>query len=287
GRGDAVMAQQQRQRAAVDVRPERGVRLQRLQLRTEQQDVALPAVVQRLLAHAVARQRQRALLTIPQGERKHADAGLQGTLDTPGGDARQQGFGIGVPAPRWRGVLRAKAFAQGEVVVDLAVEHDDMAAVGRMHGLVAGRGKVEDRQASLCQRHAGGFVAPFATVVGAAVAEPGRHRPRLRQQRILGATVPLPEAGHAAHQACPARRSMSASRGTCASRLYSASTRARPAAPMRWRSAGLAINRSNASRHAASSVARKPFSPWCTMLTLTPTGEATTGRPQAMYWMIL
>ena len=43
----------------------------------------------------------------------------------------------------------------------------------------------------------------------------------------------------------------------------------------------------SARSHCSGPVARKPLSLSRTISALTPTGEATTGKPQAIYWMSL
>ena len=43
------------------------------QLRSEDETIALPAVVERLLSHSIARKGKRSLLTIPKRDGKHAN----------------------------------------------------------------------------------------------------------------------------------------------------------------------------------------------------------------------
>jgi hypothetical protein len=57
-----------RQRVAVDLRAEARVRPQRLQLRAEQDRVAEAPPVEGLLAEAIAREREHAFATVPDGE---------------------------------------------------------------------------------------------------------------------------------------------------------------------------------------------------------------------------
>ncbi|KAG1401113.1 hypothetical protein G6F59_013085 [Rhizopus arrhizus] len=68
---------------------------QRLQFGTEHQRAAGPAVVQRLLADTVTGQPQALFLPVPQGDREHAVAALQGVFDAPLQDRCQQDFGVG------------------------------------------------------------------------------------------------------------------------------------------------------------------------------------------------
>ena len=82
-RRNVAAAKVVRQHAPVDVGAECRMSPQSFEFRTEQQNVALPAVVQRLLAHAVARQRQDALLAVPQREGEHADGPFAALLRCP------------------------------------------------------------------------------------------------------------------------------------------------------------------------------------------------------------
>src|SRR3546814_4438673 len=51
--------------------------------------------IQRLLAHAVAHQRQLTLLPVPQSHGKHADGRFQGVLNAPGGKRRSEERRVG------------------------------------------------------------------------------------------------------------------------------------------------------------------------------------------------
>ena len=66
----------ERQRVAVDLGVEGGVRRQRLQLGTEEEGPTRPAVIERLDPQPVAHQVQRPLLAVPEGEAEHADEAL-------------------------------------------------------------------------------------------------------------------------------------------------------------------------------------------------------------------
>src|SRR5690554_4762942 len=57
------------------------------------------SIVERLLAEAIPRQSQRALLPIPQRDGKHPHAALERRLDPPGAKRRQQRLRIRMPAP--------------------------------------------------------------------------------------------------------------------------------------------------------------------------------------------
>src|SRR5690606_14754461 len=102
-----------------------GMRLQRTEFGAEQQARALPADVERLLAEAIAGEREFPGAAVPCGEREHAGRALERGGHAPARDRLHQGLGIGAAAPCDAGQPRA----QLEMVVDLAIEGDDMATV--------------------------------------------------------------------------------------------------------------------------------------------------------------
>jgi hypothetical protein len=182
-RRDVVQPQQQGQRIAVDAVVEIRMAPQRLQFGAEHQRVAGPAVVQRLLADAVARQPQAALAAVPQRQSEHAVAAAQAFLHAPGGERRQQHLGVGVAAEaRTR---RFESRAQLGEVVDLAVVGEHVAAIHRGHRLVPQRRQVEDAQALVRQRDARGRVRPDAAVVRPAVLQCPAHRAGQRRQFLF------------------------------------------------------------------------------------------------------
>jgi hypothetical protein len=99
GPGDIVVTQIERERTAVDFTHKGGVRPQRLELRPKEEHATLPAVIERLFSHAVARKGQGAGLPVPQGQREHPHRLLQRGLDPPHLDGCQQCFGIRMAAP--------------------------------------------------------------------------------------------------------------------------------------------------------------------------------------------
>ena len=129
------------------------------------------------------------------------------------GHALEDDLGVGAAAEG--DALALEAGAEIAVVVDLAVEGDDAAAVGRSHRLVAGRRQVDDGQPAEAERDAGRRVDAVAGVVGAAVHEGRGHRGDVTTQRVLGAAAGSPQAAQAAHDVAPpaARRSTSATSG--------------------------------------------------------------------------
>ena len=173
GRRDRPEAQQQRERPAVDRRLEGRVGTQGPQLRAEQQGSALPAVVQRFLAQAVARQRQARGGAVPQREGEHAHRAHQRGLQPPGLDPGQQGLGVrGALPARARGLELAPP---SPVVVELAVEGQHVPARRRDHGLVARRREVQDRQAAVRQGDTRRRVDPDPRIVRAPVRDAPGH----------------------------------------------------------------------------------------------------------------
>ena len=84
---------------------------------------------------------------VPDGEREHAVAPSQCLLDAPLVDRREQHFGIRVPVE-----AVAETFEFGSeraVVIDLAVQDDDMAARRRLHRLMSERGEIDDGKSSM------------------------------------------------------------------------------------------------------------------------------------------
>src|SRR5690606_32508902 len=87
------------------------------------------------------------------------------------------------------------------IVIELAVEHDHVAAVGRRHGLMPGRGQVDDRQAPEAGRAASRAVAKLCPVVGAAERERSGHRlDRAHESRVRAGLPRRDETGYAAHR---------------------------------------------------------------------------------------
>src|SRR5206468_7205402 len=91
---------------------------------------------ERLLAHAIAREEQRALAPVPGGEGKHA-LEARAHLAPPPAVAVHDRLGVGAREETLPGALELGA--QLLVVVDLSVEHDLDASVAASHRLVAGR----------------------------------------------------------------------------------------------------------------------------------------------------
>ena len=112
----------------------------------------------------------------------------------------QHHLGVGGAAKARRRAPSSSARNSSEIV-DLAVERDDQAAVGRQHRLVPGRRQVEDGEAAVRQRDAGFGVAPDAVIVGAAMRQAVAHGLRAAFDLAGGAVGPQ-DACDAAHGDC-------------------------------------------------------------------------------------
>lgn len=88
-----------------------------------------------------------------------------------------------------------KVRAQVPVVVDFSVVDEHITPAGRMHGLLARRGEVQDRQTSMGQGQASGRLRPDAGVIGAAMLNSARHPLGYGGRRCDVA----PESGNATH----------------------------------------------------------------------------------------
>ena len=87
---------------------------------------------------------------VEHDEGEHAAEPVQ-ALSAPVLPGDEEHLGVGLRGER--AAERLELDAQLPVVVDLAVEHEDVPAVGRRHRLVATRGEVDDRQAGLAEDH--------------------------------------------------------------------------------------------------------------------------------------
>ena len=109
----------------------------------------------------------------------HASANMPRTCASAAGPSQrqqpQQHFGVA--AGREALAARFERPPQLAVVVDLAVEHDLVAAVGRRHRLRAGRTGIDDRQTGVHQQRVLRRRAPHAAAVRTAVRERGDRAP--------------------------------------------------------------------------------------------------------------
>jgi hypothetical protein len=93
-----------------------------------------------------------------------------------------------------------QAFAELEMVVDLAVVDGDEPAARRGHGLLAGGGKIEDGEPAVAERDLMLRLQPRSGAVGPAIGDRAGH-PGQHGARALSAMIEAPayEAGYAAH----------------------------------------------------------------------------------------
>src|SRR3954447_22990819 len=119
------MTQEQRQCFGIDLQFEIGMRKKRLEFRAEQQGLSEPSIEQRLFADTISSEMQDASSAIPQCDRKHSVGTLQGLIQSPCIERRQQDLGIRVPPKYVAGEFQF--FAQRLIVVDLGVETQHVA----------------------------------------------------------------------------------------------------------------------------------------------------------------
>ena len=114
-------------------------------------------------------------MPVPQGQRKHADGALERLLHAPGVEGRQQGLGIGMALPGRCPALLLQFLAQGQMVVDLAVENDDQTPRGRLHRLMPRRRQVDDGQPPVRKPQARVRIHPGPCIVRPPVDDGTRH----------------------------------------------------------------------------------------------------------------
>lgn len=125
--------------------------------------VPLEAIEEGLLARSVASQVKLLLLTVPGGNGEHPHQSGQGGGQAESIEGGDQRFGVRVTLELTPPQLCANLL----VVVDLAVIANRPTAVWGVHRLRAGRGKVQDREASVTQRQL--RAGPHTVGVGAAM----------------------------------------------------------------------------------------------------------------------
>jgi len=199
----AVVSQVERHDVAVDLAAKGGVRPQRLELRTEEERPARPAVVHRLLAEAVARQMQASLVAVPQRQGEHTGAAHQGVVQSPPLHRGEQDLGVRRPPEAMPAALELGA-QLGEVV-DLAVVGEHVAAIRGFHRLVPGLGQVDHGQTTGPERHTRRLIDERPGVVRAPVGDGVGHGHDQAAHRRRGAgrargALAVPEPRYAAHE---------------------------------------------------------------------------------------
>ena len=145
-------------------------------------------VVERLLAEAVAGERERLVALVPDRQREHAVQSLQ-RAGSPLAPRVQQH--LPVPFGRERMTEASELVAKLAIVVDLAVEHQVQAI--EVKRLVGAWVQIDHRQAA--KRKARSAVVPDPLVVGPAVRHRAGHP---RQDELVGPRAP-DDSGDPAH----------------------------------------------------------------------------------------
>ena len=162
-----------------------------LDFRAEQKLPVFVVVVERLDAEDVARAEQLTRLRVPNDEREHA-AQLIKHAATPFLVAVKDGLGVGMRGKRV--ARRQQFFAKLLVVVDFAVEHNDLRAVFVRHGLASAL-KVDNGQATMRQRHE--IVHVERGVIGTAMRNAIAHQ--LRHAQGVAHRIGNSKTGKTAH----------------------------------------------------------------------------------------
>src|SRR5215211_7645399 len=143
---------------------------------------------------------QRPLFAVPKGEAEHADEALDSAAEAPLFNRGQEHFGVGA-APELVALL-LQLGADGDEVIDLPVEDDDVPFARRRHRLSPRRTQVDDRQPAEPEPETALSFDPLDRVIGSTVLHLHCHASRQRQQFDLALTWILPEPGDPAHR-CP------------------------------------------------------------------------------------
>ena len=122
------MSQKISHAVAINLAVESLMRSQRLQLRAKQKDIAAPAEIKRLFAHAVAAQEKYTLLPVPQSKGEHAVKLLHCCGDAPDIERSQHDFSIGMAAEVRRSSAGDEFCFQPFGVINFAVVRDYIAA---------------------------------------------------------------------------------------------------------------------------------------------------------------
>jgi hypothetical protein len=194
--------------ACIDVARAGRMLQERLELGTKEQLTPGVGPVERLLAHAVARQEECLALRVPDREREHA-VQFRDAVRTVLFPEMHDGFGIGAGP---EGVAAAlEVGPQILEVVDLAIEDDPHGAVFVRHRLVAA-GEVDDRQAPEAEAEAGAAAAVLdvhAGIIGSPVLQDVRHA---AENFAVDRAFEAENAGDATHGAYDVRDPPSAGR---------------------------------------------------------------------------
>src|SRR5262249_41774607 len=130
------------------------------------------------------------------------DRPLDCGLHAPQGAGFEQNFGIGIAAHGTPGGLQLATDIA--VIVDFAVEGDDVAPIGRMHRLRAAGTEIDDGEPALPKCHTALGLAPAVAGIWTTMPHGPDHRFADRAQRIgRRSRAPIDHAGDAAHFLTP------------------------------------------------------------------------------------
>ena len=120
------------ERVAVDFSGEVWILPNCFQLRSEDESVVCPAVVEWLDPKAVANKLKFSFLAIPKSEGKHADEALNSSFEVPAFECRKHDFRVRTATPLVWAELSTYFFE----VVDFPVEDDHVTARSGIHRLM-------------------------------------------------------------------------------------------------------------------------------------------------------
>ena len=180
-----------------------GVDPEGLQLRTKKEygapSLPLPAVIKRFFPQAITGDAQLLPLSIPDGKGKHSHAALQRIGNTPAFEPGQQSFRVGMPAPAAisstsrpgrRSTLRlgCHRLAQIDMVIDFAIEHDDISSTAGSHRLHACRRQIDDGEPPMPQSDPSLGVHPATRRIRSAMDNALHHAIESYTEPLLHAT---------------------------------------------------------------------------------------------------
>ncbi len=188
--GDVAVAEVFLEGATRELGPDGRVPPERREFGAEDEGAALGRVEKGFFAEAVAAAEEAAGGAVVDDEGPHAVAAV-GQIGAPFAVAVKENFGVGVVRDEAVTAGYELSAELGEII-DLAVENDDVVAVGRDHRLLAA-GVIENRQAAVAEMYAASLVGPVAGGVGATLRKSIGHAP---QRRFVAWAD---ESGNAAH----------------------------------------------------------------------------------------
>jgi hypothetical protein len=166
GRGDVLEREVVGERPLVDGAWHRGIDQKRLELRGEDDALAVVVVVERLLAYPIAREQQPALLPIVEREREHAAQVIEHAIAVLLVEVEQH---LRVARAAEAMAARGERALDRGPVVELAVGSHPHRLVLVRHRLMAARRQVDDREPALRERHAA--LVPQSVIVGTAMPQ--------------------------------------------------------------------------------------------------------------------